>query len=315
MRAVIEVVLPVFAIVLLGWVAGTRKLLGAAASEALNGFVYWMALPVLLFAALASVPPTAIFDLPFLGAYLGAQLATMAAALVTARRLLGRPLEEASLFAMSSVFGNTGFMGIPLALAAFGPDAGLPAAVATVFGSAVVIALATLGVEAGLTAHGRPYRHVAADVGLALARNPLIGASVLGIAWSFAGLPLWPPLARFCDILGAAAGPCALVAIGLFLVGKPMATGPAETGLMVAFKLVVHPLLTAWLALGVFDVAPLPAAVAVLMAALPTGANVFVLAGRYGVYVDRVSAATLVSTVLAVASLSALFARSAWWTP
>jgi hypothetical protein len=84
---------------------------------------------------------------------------------------------------------------------------------------------------------------------------------------------------------------------------------------MVALKLIVHPLLTAWLALVVFEVRPLWATVAILMAALPTGANVFVLAQLYSVYVERISAVTLLSTVLAVLTRSLLFAGAAWWMP
>ena len=82
---------------------------------------------------------------------------------------------------------------------------------------------------------------------------------------------------------------------------------------MVLIKLVVHPLFTAWLALAVFDVDPRWATVAILMAALPTGANVFVVAQRYDVYVERISAATLISTVLAVLTLSLLFTFPEGW--
>lgn len=313
MRAVIEVVLPVFAIILTGYLAGRRRLLGPDAGEALNLFVYYVALPVLLFHALAKVPTEQIFNARFLAAYLGGQAALFVVSLCAALLAFRRTLEEAGLFAMSSVFGNTGFMGIPLAIVAFGPEGGLPAAIATVFGSAMLIAAATLLVEVGLTAHGRPYHHVVRDVGLALARNPLIVASLLGIAWSALGLPLWAPLDRFCGILGAAASPCALFAIGLFLVGKPVGHGAAETAAIVALKLLVQPLLTGWLALHVLQAEPLWAAVAVLMAALPTGANAFVLAQRYGVYVERVSTATLASTALAVLTLSLLFLLPEWW--
>jgi malonate transporter and related proteins len=314
MSAIVNVVLPVFAIILIGYLAGRYRLLGAASSEALNLFVYWIALPVLLFHSLARVRPEQIFNGPFLLAYLGGQAVILIGGALVAFVLFRRPIEEASLFAMSGAFGNTGYMGIPLAMAAFGDAAGLPAAIATVFGTALIIAAATICIELGLTVHGRPYRHVLADVGTALVRNPLIIASLMGIVWSLLDVPLWAPLDRLCGILGAAAGPCALVAIGLFLVGKPIGSGAAETAAMVTLKLVVHPLLTGWLALFVFDVDPLWATVAILMAALPTGANAFVLAQRYGVYVERVSTATLISTVLAVLTLSLLFAMPELWT-
>ena len=279
----------------------------------LNRFVYFVALPVLLFQSLARTAPAQIFDIPFLAAYLGGQSLLMLASGLLAFFAFHRPLEEASLFAMAAVFGNTGYMGIPLAAAAFGDAAAVPAMIATVFGTAWIVAVVTICIEVGLTSHGRPYRHVIADVGMALARNPLFGSSLLGIAWSLSGVPVWAPLDRLCSILGAAAGPCALVSIGLFLVGKQPARGPAKAAAMVLIKLVVHPLFTAWLALAVFDVDPRWATVAILMAALPTGANVFVVAQRYDVYVERISAATLISTVLAVLTLSLLFTFPEGW--
>lgn len=313
MRAVIDVVLPVFGIILVGFIAGRHKLLGPASSDALNRFVYFIALPVLLFHALATTAPAHIFNLPFLAAYLGGQAILLLSVTLLALAIFKRPLQEASLFGMASVFGNTGYMGIPLAAAAFGSAAAVPAAIATVFGTAWIIAAVTIGIEVGLTAQGRPYRHVMADVVGALAKNPLIGASLLGIGWSLMDVPLWTPIDRLCSMLGAAAGPCALIAIGLFLVGKKPSSGAGESGAMVALKLIAHPLLTAWLALAVFEIEPLWATVAILMAALPTGANVYVLAQRYDVYVERVSAVTLLSTVLAVLTLSLLFVWPDWW--
>lgn len=313
MRAVVDVVLPVFAIILVGYASGRYRLLGDAGGEVLNRFVYFVALPVLLFQSLARATPAQIFDLSFLAAYLGGQSLLMLASGLLAFFAFRRPLEEASLFAMATIFGNTGYMGIPLAAAAFGDEAAVPAMIATVFGTAWIVTVVTICIEVGLTAHGRPYHHVISDVGMALARNPLFGGSLLGIAWSLGGIPVWAPLDRLCSILSAAAGPCALVSIGLFLVGKPWAQAPGETASMVLIKLVVHPLFTAWLALAVFDVEPRWATVAILMAALPTGANVFVVGQRYGVYLERISAATLISTVLAVLTLSVLFSFPQAW--
>lgn len=306
MGPIVNVVLPVFAIILAGFLAGRTRLLGAASSEALNRFVYWVALPVLLFYAMARVTPDRIFNVPFLMAFGLASLATMGVAFAIARLAFKGRLAENALFAMTSVFGNTGFMGIPLTLVAFGQPGTLPAIVATVFQSAVLVALTAALIELGQAGGG--HRHKLVWVLRSLARNPLLISPLAGIAVSLLGLKLPEPVSNFCAILSPAAGPCALFAIGLFLVGKPLRRGLGEVAVMTTFKLAVQPLVTWWLAFHVFEVEPMWASVAVLMAALPAGANCFVLAQAYGVYVQRTSAAILISTVAAVATVSLLFA-------
>lgn len=305
MGPIVNVVLPVFAIILAGYLAGRSGLLGEASSDALNRFVYWLALPVLLFYSMARVTPSEIFNVPFLLAFGVASLATMAVAFVVARLAFKGGLAENALFAMTSVFGNTGFMGIPLTLVAFGEPGTLPAIVATVFQTAVLVALTAALIELGQAGHGR--RNVVWIL-RSLAKNPLLISPIAGILVSVLGLKLPEPVSNFCAILSPAAGPCALFAIGLFLVGKPLRRGLGEVAVMTAFKLVVQPIVTWWLAFHVFHVAPLWATVAVLVAALPAGANCFVLAQAYGVYVQRTSAAILISTVAAVATVSVLFA-------
>ncbi len=308
MQSIFNVVLPVFAIILTGFLAGRFRFLGDDSSEALNRFVYYVALPVLLFHSMARVEPAVIFDWPFMAAYVGGLLITLSLAMAWARCLFGGRLAENALFAMATVFGNTGYMGIPLALTAFGAEGALPAILATVINGALLIAIIVTIIEIDLSVDGG--MGVVRDVGRALARNPLLLSPLAGIAWAFTGIALPAPVDTFCTILGAAAGPCALFAIGLFLARQSPGEAAREVGSMTIFKLLVHPAVTWVLAVMVLEVKPLWATVAVIMAALPTGANVFVLAQRYGIYVQRSSAAILVSTVLSVITLSVLF--SVW---
>jgi malonate transporter and related proteins len=302
MEAVFNVALPVFAVILAGYGAGYFGIMGPASSETLNRFVFYGALPPLLFVSLATVEPDAIFNWPFIGAYLGGILAVSLISLILSKFVFGLDLPSASIQGMTAIFGNTGYMGIPLATVAFGPEAVLPAAIATVINSALIIGIVTALVEIGQNkAQGMT---IARDVLRALVRNPLLMASLAGIVVSVFDVPLAKPIETFARILGGAAGPGALFAIGLFLVGRSFRGHTAEVAAMVWLKLMVQPLVTWGLVAIFFPMDPLWAGMVILLAALPSGANVFVLAQRYNTYVDQSSAAIMFSTCLSVVSVA-----------
>jgi predicted permease len=305
MEPLVNVVMPVFAIVAAGYLCGARGLLGEDSSGALNLFVYYVALPALLFRAMAEVDLATVLNVPFIIGFLGPLLALWLVASLMARALFGSDLAQATLHGMNSVLGNSGFMGIPLAITAYGEAAAVPAIVATIVNAAVVPAIGITLIEVARGRGAGP--GVLLELARSLATNPVLVAPLLGLGWAATGLALPVPLESFTGILGAAAAPCALFAIGLFLVGKPQSEGRAEVGLMMALKLLVHPALTALMVFVVYPADAYWAKNAVLMAALPTGSSTFVLAQAYGVYVLRTSTAILWGTVASVATISAFF--------
>jgi len=306
MEAIVNVVIPVFSIVLSGYLAARFRILGGESTDALNRFVFFVAMPVLLFHAVAGMKPAEFFNGPFIVAFVGSSIAAMAAAMVVSRLVFNRPLAENTLSGMSSVFGNSVYMGIPISLIAFGDAALKPAIVASISQGTILIVPVIIFIEWDIQEKEAGGRIVRDLIG-ALVRNPLIAAPAFGLLWSMTGIALPEPVDNFCTILGAAAGPCALFALGLFLFGKPLYEGAAEVGTLVAIKLVILPVM-AWLFLyHLFEIDPLWAKVGLLLAALPTGANCFVLAQQYERFVQRTSAAILISTALAVITVSALF--------
>lgn len=307
MTALVDTVLPIFAIILTGYLAGRRGLLGQASSDALNGFVFFIALPVLLFKAMAQVDPTTVLHGPYIAAYVGGQVVTLLVGLAIARFGFGVSPAQAATHGTVAIYGNVGYMGIPLVLALFGESALPPAVVATIINAALNIAMLTAFIEADRSAgEGRVLR----DVAGALVRNPILIAPFLGLGWALTGWPLPQPIVTYGAVLGAAAGPCALFSLGLFLVGKPLSEGRAEVASMTLLKLVLHPAATAAFGLWLLADEPRLFLICVMMAALPTGANLFILVQRYGVYVARTSTAILASTVLSLATLSALLILS-----
>lgn len=306
MLAVVNVVLPVFAIMLAGYLCGRFGLLGQGSSQALNGYVYYVALPALFFLSMSRVPVEQAFDLGFLGAYGGAAVLLFLAAMLIARFAFPNRLGALGLHGMSAVFANTGYMGIPLLLIAYGDAGRLPGVISSIFNGVFVMAAVTSILEIDAHAGARPLA-ILGKVLRGIVRSPLMMAAAAGLLASWLELRLPAAFVTFCDLLGATAGPCALFAIGLFMVGKSIRAGLGEVLWVTALKLLAQPLLTWWLAYEVFALEPTWAASAVIMAALPTGALSFVLAQRYTVYIERATSVILISTVLSVFTLTGLF--------
>ncbi len=304
MLAVLLQTLPFFAVIGLGYFAGRRGMFGPEATAALTRFVFYFALSAMLLKFSSRLDLSEVFDWTFIWAYLGGTMAIYL--LATAVALLrARGLEEAAVEAQCAVVGNVGFLGIPMLVmllgeAAIGPVMMVLAVDLIVFGSLIVILITA-------RRDGRVSPAVLGSVGLGLARNPMIVSIAAGLAWSATGWAVPGPVEATLDILGAAATPGALFAIGASLATKN-AERLAVAGWLSFAKLVLHPAAVAVMALVVLPVEPFAAAVMIAAAALPVAGNVFILAQHYGVAPHRVSAAILISTTVSVLTVSLVIA-------
>lgn len=304
MIAVLDAVVPVFALVLIGYICARRGLLGDAAGDVLNTFVVWLALPSLLFNAMAQISWAEINEPGFFFALLGGMMIVFGLSFVERR---GRALADRSINGLNASYPNTGYMGIPLCLAAFGPESLPPAVVGTLLTTCALFAVSIVLIEIDLQKEPGLWR-MAKKVALSLARNPLLAAPAMGLVVSGGGFELPSPVARLTSLLAAAASPCALVTIGLFLARTPGAGAGTLVARLVAMKLLVQPAITAVLAFYVFSMPLLWAQVALLLSALPTGTGPFMLAKLYDRDTAATSRAILLSTVISVATISALVA-------
>ncbi|MDP8949350.1 MAG: AEC family transporter [Actinomycetota bacterium] len=305
MQTILNTALPFFALIFCGYGAGRFKLLSEASVAGVNAFVFYFALPAFIFNLLATSPLADVVNAPFVAAYLGTGLVVFAVAAVLGRLLFKVRRSEAALQGSAAVLGNTGYMGIPLVAAAFGDRAAIPLVLGLTLEATVLIPLTIILVEAqkGLDAG---WSQLLRSVAGAMARNPIIVAIFAGVLVSASGLGLPTPVENFTDLLGSAAGPCALFALGATLTSFPISTGISEVSYMTFFKLLIHPAAIWFATTRLFSVDPLWATVATLGAALPVAANVFIVAKQYDTYVERVSSAILVSTAISVVTVSTL---------
>jgi malonate transporter len=305
LQTILNTALPFFALIFCGYGAGRFRLLSEASIAGVNAFVFYFALPAFIFNLLATSPLSDIANGSFIAAYLGTGLVVFAVAAVLGRLLFKVRRSEAALQGSAAVLGNTGYMGIPLVAAAFGDRAAIPLVLGLTLEATVLIPLTIILVEAqkGLDAG---WSQLLRSVAGAMVRNPIIVTIFAGVLLSATGLGLPTPIENFTGLLGGAAGPCALFALGATLTSFPISAGISEVSYMTFFKLLVHPAAIWFATTRLFDVDPLWATVAILGAALPVAANVFIVAKQYDTYVERVSSAILVSTAISVVTVSAL---------
>lgn len=307
------ILVPIFGLILAGYVCRRRSLLGPTAASELNRFVVWLALPALLFDIVARATWTVMYQPAFMAAF---SLACGAIFVIVLgqRMFKGRPLADASVEAVAAAYPNTGYIGFPLGLLIFGNASLVPTTIASIVVACVLFATAIALIEVGLQKEHAAHRLVLKVV-LSLAKNPLIVAPIAGAVVAAAAIAVPPGVETFLKLLGSAASPCALVSLGLFLAEKRSGVG-AESDASTATvaialtlaKLIAQPVLTWWLAVRVFSMPASSAQMAVLLAALPTGTGPFMLAEFYRRDALVTSRTILYSTIASLATLSAVMA-------
>jgi predicted permease len=300
---VLGAVLPVFGLVACGYLAGRFHIVTQASSQALNQFVYAFALPAMLFVAVYRGSLDEILSGAFLCAVIGATVATAAAGFFLSR-ISGSSPAESTIRALNASFANTGYLGIPLVTVAYGERAALPAALATVATNFVSFALAIVCLELFVNPHRGGVRRALQGVIM----SPLIWPIALAVLLVSVEVRIPLPVERLATLLAAAAGPCALFAIGLFVSQLSIRAGAAASWQTTTLKLALHPLLMAALVFWVLPIDPFWAKIAVVCASLPLGATAFVLAQRYRLLEAETSTGAVVSTAASLLTVSLVMA-------
>ena len=301
MEILLTAVFPAFALIAIGYGSVRLKILGPAIFPALNSFVYYVAMPALLIASLAGVPAAEIINWNFIAAFSIGIAITWVLTGLAGRFFFKDDLAGSSMRGVIASYGNNGYLGIPLAVTAFGAPAMVPASLSVLINSVFIMTGAVLILE---FTRARETGSTVFNIAKVLCTNPLLLAVATGLVLSLNSAALPVSIERLLNLLGQAAAPSALVAIGLFLAGRSVVGLLASAAVSSLAKLALFPLVVWLLTIYVFPVDPLWAVVAVLMAGMPVGANAFVIAGHYGLRLDDASAAIVVTTAISLVSLS-----------
>ena len=305
MSDVVGLVLPFFGLIFLGFAIAliTRQPVGALGW--MNTFILYVALPALFFQLLAKTPFEQLTEWTFV---FGSLLATylVFALMFGGSLLLGRStVPEATVKGLAAAYGNIGYMGPGLALLAFGPEAAVPVALVFCFENIVHFALTPMmmALSGGEKA---PPAQLAIGVLRKIMLHPFIIATMLGVAAAYFQFSPPLPLEQLLGYLSAAAAPCALFAMGVTLALRPLKRIPHELAPIAFLKLVLQPLLCYVILSWIGNFSETWLFSAVLLAALPTATNVFVIGQQYGVWTDRASASVLLTTCMSVATVTGL---------
>jgi len=303
---VLNVVAPVFGAVALGAVLTRARLFEAATSDGLAKFVYYVAIPALLFRSLARAELPAVLPWRLILAFYVPSITLFVAGVWLARRRFGWDRSSQGIAGMGACYSNMVMLGIPLCQAAFGAAAAVPLFTLLALQSSILFTLATYTIEVyGARGNGTSLAlHQALGK---LVMNPVILCLVLGIFANLTGMVPTGALDSLLEKLAQAAPGCALVSLGASLAQYPVRGALGQAGQLLLLKNLLHPL-AVWFACSALAVPTDWARVAVLLAAMPAGINAYVFAKRYGLREEVISKTIVLSTVLSSAVAAVVLA-------
>jgi len=282
-------------VILVGYIVGRTGVLGEHGQFVLGRAVFFVLSPFLLFTVLAQADVHVLFSSLLPVSLIAAAVSGLSFALI-ARLAWHRGVPETVIGTLASGYVNGNYIGIPVAIYVLGNAAYAAPIVLLQLLLFAPIALTILDIQSRGSVSVR-------SVLTQPLRNPILIASLAGVALSIANVKLPEPVMEPFRLIGAAAVPVVLIAFGMSLHGqRPLAPGSDRRDVILAsvLKLVLMPLI-AWL-VGhvVFQLAREALFAVVVLAALPAAQNVFNYAQRYerGVIVAR--DVVLITTVLCV---------------
>ncbi|WP_051556709.1 AEC family transporter [Alkalihalobacterium bogoriense] len=333
MQIIFDVLIPVFAIILCGIFAGIFKIVDISGSKSLNNFVYYIALPALLFLSLAEAPVSHLTNWNFLFANLFGILVSFFVACFLSKLVFKRKFPNICIYGMSASYGTTGYMGVPLLIAAFGQSAALPAALATLIHNIPVIIIVTISFELYKTlteSKNKELANVAGQENIKIPTinqpsnktmtiisnilksvflSPLTLSVVAGIIVSVLNIELPKSIHVFSSLLADAAGPTALFALGLGLISQGKlfnipTFSNIEVFTIIILKIIIQPFVTLLLALYVFPVEGVWFISTIVMAALPVGAGAYVFAQKFNIFEKEISISIVFSMIISIVTIS-----------
>ena len=305
MIEVIGLVAPLFTLIFLGYISAKLIRIPLEGLAWLNFFVIYIALPPLFFRLLSKTPVSEFGNTKFLLCASAATLFIFITGFAVPRLLKRGTTREATIQGLAGAYGNIGYLGPPLAIAAFGPEAGVPVALIFCLDNTMHFTLAPLLMSIGSNNRDR-WTSVIWKVLKNIFTHPFILATIVGIVAAFNQYQPPQPMVSLIDSLASAAAPCALFALGVSAALRPLTRVPVELLYLLPLKLLIHPLLVYLAVSWIPGIPDIWVYSVVLLAALPTATNVFIIAQQYQSWEQRASSMIVISTLLSIFTVTTL---------
>lgn len=306
MESILTTVLPVFGMIVLGYAFTKLNIFDVTAGRGISLFVFNVAIPALLFKTVATIAAQEAAPWELWLAFFGGLAVTWFATAFASRFFDGLSASGGAAASMAGGFGNLALLGTPLALAHYGQAVAIPLGMILSVHAPVLWFAATFHRELARHSGSFSIGRTAHELFLSLATNAIVLSLIAGSLWRTTGLGLHPIVERMLEMLADASVPTALFALGVSLAGYSLRGAWSSVFTLIALKMLLMPLLVLIAVRNLADIPPLWAKVAVLFAAMPTGANAFLFAQRNDEAVPAVSGAIAIGTGLAAISASIL---------
>jgi malonate transporter len=305
-ESILTTILPVFGMIVLGYFFAKARIFDAAAGRGITLFVFNVAIPALLFYTLATMEPQQAAPWTLWIAFFGGLAITWGVAAFVSRFIDTLAVSGGAAASMAASFGNLALLGTPLALAHFGKEVAIPLGMILSIHAPVLWFSAMLHRELSRHSGSFSVTRTARELFVNLATNGIVLALLAGSIWRLTGISLHPIAGRMLEMLADASVPTALFALGVSLAGYSLKGAWSGMFAIIGIKMVLMPVLVFIMVRYMVSIPPLWASVAVLFAAMPTGANAFLFAQRNEEAVPAVSGAIALGTGLSAISASVL---------
>ncbi|MEM9329895.1 MAG: AEC family transporter [Pseudomonadota bacterium] len=305
MLDVLSLILPLFGLILLGFIGAKFTKQPIEALGWLNTFIIYFALPALFFKLLSKTPVEQLASWQFIFANIGITFMIFTLTFLLGLLNTRGNIPEATIQGLAGAYGNIGYMGPAIAILALGEKAAIPVAIIFCFENIMHFAIAPAMMAVSGQKEQSPIE-LFLEIGKKIFFHPFILATLVGVVAAAFSFSPPSPVERLIDYLAQAAAPCALFAMGVTLALRPLKRMPFSLTYIVPIKLVLHPVLMfvglSWA--GDFDRTWV--LTAILLASLPVATNVYVIAQQYNVWVERASASIMITTAVSVLTVSIL---------
>jgi len=301
----VSIIGPVFLLIIVGYLVGMTSLFKDGAKETLISYLWYIAIPALIFSAIASSPLPSGDDFLLVASYYGGLYLIYGFSMLIAKWVFKRPLAEQSVYAFTICFGNGVFIGLPVIEGVYGAEGVRLFIILLSFHSSSLLMISTIFVERGLSSD-KPTAEILKETSAAFIKNPILVALFTGIIWTALGLPFPPILERITDLPAQSAAPVGLFTAGLALGGVKIAGDMVQAVTGSLFKLILVPITIFIMTNYVFQLPPMWVGVAVLMSALPSGVVAYSFAMKYNTAARRSASIVLLSTGGSIITLSVL---------